>query len=161
MAEADRRDRTGTLLTPAAREWIGHTIELGPETVTARDVLRYLVATGAALPGDDHRDAPAVPPLFYRTLGRRIAPLAEREDDGRWAGLRPPVGEGQVLVGGIEVTVHRDLVVGDTATGRRTLVSLVEKHGRRRDFVLATWRTTWYDAAGDEVLRETVTEIMY
>jgi hypothetical protein len=152
---------SANLLTPAAAAWIGFTTSFPAEPVIARDVLRYMVATGAPLPPDNQREQPRVPPLFYRTLGRRIASVDEIRDDGLWLGLRPTIGVGQVLAGGIDVEFHRELVVGDLASGTRRLDSLTEKSGRKRDFVLAIWIMSLTDATGAEVLRETVTEIMY
>lgn len=149
------------LLTSAASAWIGFTTQSPAEPVIARDVLRYMVATGAPLPDESEWARPRVPPLFYRTLGRRIAPIGELREDGLWLGLRPTIGVGQVLAGGIDVRFHRELVVGDVVIGTRRLESLVEKSGRTRDFVLAAWVMTLRDAAGVDVLRETVSEIMY
>jgi hypothetical protein len=148
-----------SLLTAEVESWIGRTHDFGPEIVTVRDVLRYLVATESPLPppGETVR----VPPLFYRTLGRPLISLDEVGDDGLWLGLRPQVGEGQTMGGGISVQFERELVVGDVVTGRRALVDLVEKVGRRRRFVVATWTTVIWDESGTEMISERVSEVMY
>ena len=149
-----------SLLTDEANSWIGFTTEFAPEPVIRRDVLRFLVATGASLPDENAVDL-RVPPMFYRTLGRRIAPVEALRDDGLWPGLRPTIGVGQVLAAGIEVEFFREVEIGDVLAGRRHLVSLTEKSGRKRDFILALWEMVLSDARKEPVLCESVTEIMY
>lgn len=161
MVDADptRGPEPGTLLTPEVTDWIGREHNFGPEPVLERDVLRYLAATQAALPAKG--TSPRVPRMFYRVLGRPVSEVDRIGDDGLWPDVRPRVGSGQTLGGGIEVQFVRDLVVGDVVTGRRRLVSLEEKTGRRRTFVVATWETTLWDADGVEVVSENVNEILY
>ena len=148
------------LLTPEAEAWIGFSVMLPPEPIIEREVLRYLVATGVPLPAERGASL-RVPPLFYRTLGRRISSVDEIGEDGLWPGLRPNIGVGQVLAGGIDVEFARPLVIGDVIGGERKLTSLTPKSGRKLDFVLARWTTLLTDELGAEVLREDVTEIMY
>lgn len=152
-------DEVTTLLTPEVRAWLGRQHRFGPEPVIERDVLRYLVSTGAPLPGPGEHLR--VPELYYRTLGRPMAEASRIQDDGLWPDIRPVVGIGQTLGGGIEVEFLGELRVGDEVHGVRELVSLEEKFGRRRQFVLATWRTTVWSDDGTELVRETVAEVMY
>lgn len=150
---------SSSLLTDEVKQWVGTEHRFGPEPIIERDVLRYLVGTQARLPAPGERVR--VPAMFYRSIGRPIAEVARVGDDGLWPGLRPAVGTGQTLAGGIDVEFSRELVVGDVITGTRRLISLDEKVGRRKRFVLAVWRSSLLDEDSVEVVRETVSEIMY
>lgn len=159
---------TARLLTERARSWLGVEIELPAVVVSADAVRRFVAGTGDANPvylDDDaaratgYRSAIA-PPLICGALARPVVPRPELAADGRTAALGVPVGEGRAMAGELEVECVRPVYHGTRISGRRRLVSLQEKAGRRRAFVLATWSTEYVDDAGDVVVRETYQQIL-
>ena len=158
----------GSLLTAEALAWVGREVEL-PEVVVSDDNIgRFLAGTGDRNPlyTDDEvarqagHDAAVVPPLACMALSRPVVPVCELASDGRAEILRPPVGAGRAMAGQLEVECVRPLYRGGRVRGRRRLVSLEEKQGRRRRFVLATWQTEYRDQAGELVVRETYQQIL-
>jgi acyl dehydratase len=159
---------TGGLLTEQALSRVGVEVEL-PATVVSTDAVRRFVAgTGDTNPvylDDDAARAAGfrsaiAPPLICSALARPVVPRAELADDGRAAALGVPVGAGRAMAGELEIECLRPLYHGTRITGRRRLVALEEKAGRRRAFVLATWTTEYVDDGGEVLVRETYRQIL-
>lgn len=150
------------LLTDEARAWIGREFDMPEFTVSELDIRRYAAAIGGPVPPQQGADAIplAAQPLLYTALTRPVLAPDDLTVDGLSEDRRAPVGEGRVMFGGIDVELVRALKAGDRVRGRRRLVSLEEKEGRRARFVLATWRTEYADADGEPVIRETSTQIL-
>jgi hydroxyacyl-ACP dehydratase HTD2-like protein with hotdog domain len=155
------------LLTEEARAWIGMEIDLPRAEISPRDVERYLAGCGgsdALLGGIALADAitgTRVPPLIYQAVTGPVAPRRDLTEDGSTAERRPPVGDGQGMAGETEVRFHRPLRVGDALNGRRTLLSLEEKAGRTRRFVVSTWLTEYRDDQGELLITETFRQLLF
>jgi hydroxyacyl-ACP dehydratase HTD2-like protein with hotdog domain len=155
------------LLTAEARTWIGMEIDIPRAEISVRDVERYIVGCGGseALLGGialanvstDSR----VPPLIYQALTGPVAPRRDLTGDGSTAERRPPIGDGQGMAGETEVRFHRPLRVGDALNGRRRLLSLEEKDGRRRRFVVSTWLTEYRGDDGELLITETFRQLLF
>jgi len=147
------------LLTDEARTWIGMELDIECIPLTLADVQRFRVGIG--LPPLADGDEVVVPPMIYQTLSRLPVDQATLTKDGVPADRRPPVGEGRGMNGESQLEFHRPLQLGDHLHGRRRLVSLDPKEGRRRSMVIATWLTEFRDADDELVLVETVQQILY
>ncbi|GAT74946.1 hypothetical protein MHM582_3455 [Microbacterium sp. HM58-2] len=147
------------LLTDEARAWVGREFDMPEFTVSERDIRQYAAALGGPVPPPGADDLSAQP-LLYTALTRPILAPDDLTVDGLSEDRRAPVGEGRVMFGGIDVELVRPLKVGDQVRGRRKLISLEEKEGRRARFVVATWHTEYIDAGGEPVIRETSTQIL-
>ncbi len=149
-----------SLLTDEARAWVGMELDVECVPLTRTEVQRFLVGIGRApLPEGD--TTPDIPPMIYQALSR--APVATQllTKDGMPPDRRPPVGEGRGMHGEVEVTFRRPLRLGDHLRGRRRLVSLEPKQGRRRAIVVSTWLTEFRDADDEVVITETVRQVLY
>jgi len=150
---------TEGLLTDEAKAWIGTELDVECAPLTTAEVQRFRVGTGQAPFASD--DDVVVPPMIYQTLSRAPVDPRALTKDGVPPDRRPPVGEGRGMNGEVELDFHRPLRLGDRLHGRRRLVSLEPKEGRRRSMVVSTWLTEFRDADGDVVLVETVRQILY
>ncbi|MEV8516934.1 MaoC family dehydratase N-terminal domain-containing protein [Dactylosporangium sp. NPDC051484] len=158
-----------SLLSPAAREWVGRTFELSSGVITAEAVLRYVGATNDRTPAYRSVDAAGAiglsripaPALLYMGATRPIVPVDELTFDGVTDDRRPPVGEGAGMAGEISVEFLHPVCVGDSLRGFRTLTDLTLKHGRSRDFVVATWVTEYRNQDDVVVVREVAQQILY
>lgn len=156
------------LLTDAAMAWVGREFALPAATVSDESVRRFVVGTGDANPvylDDDAAraagyDAAIAPPLICSALCRPVAPRAALTEDGRAEALVPPVGLGRAMAGETEVECLAPIYRGTRVSGRRRLDSLVAKEGKRRRFVVATWRTEYTDERGAVLVRETYRQIL-
>ncbi|WP_256839180.1 MaoC family dehydratase [Ornithinimicrobium faecis] len=154
-------DTAKGLLTEEAKSWVGMEIDYPEFEITARDIARYAAGMGNPVP--PYVDPPgnaSAQPLLYTALIRPIVESGTLTEDGLTQDRRAPVGEQRVMFGGIDIEMLRPLVVGDKVHGRRRLESMEEKQGRRENFVLATWKTTYWDANGETVMRETSLQIL-
>ncbi|WP_161958456.1 MaoC family dehydratase [Ornithinimicrobium cavernae] len=154
-------DTASGLLTDEARSWVGMEIEYPEFEITARDIARYASGMGNPVPAYvDPPDDLTAQPLLYTALIRPIVESGTLTEDGLTQDRRAPVGEKRVMFGGIDIEIVRPLVAGDKIHGKRRLESLEEKQGRRENFVLATWKTTYWDADDTVVMRETSLQIL-
>lgn len=147
------------VLTDEARAWVGMELDIACSPLTLADVQRFRVGVGLA-PLAEH-DEVVIPPMIYQALSRQPIDPTMLTRDGVPPDRRPPVGEGRGMNGEVEVMFHRPLRLGDQLRGRRRLVSLEPKQGRRRMMVLSTWLTEFRDPDGDLVLVETMRQILY
>lgn len=153
-----------SLLTPEIEAWVGQEIEFTSEPITASEARRFIAASGDDHPGfltQGDGDAGQVPPMLYYGVTRPFVPAADLCEDGTVFEHRPIVGTGQTMGGSVEVEWRRPVRVGDRLRGRRRLDSLTEKSGRRRDFVIARWRTEYRDADGELVVLETYEQLLF
>jgi len=153
---------TDDLLSDEARAWIGMELDVPCAPLTLADVQRFRVGVGQApLSAEEAEQGVVVPPMIYQTLSRQPVDPAGLTRDGVPPDRRPPVGEGRGMNGEVELELRRPLRLGDQLHGRRRLVSLEPKQGRRRAMVVSTWVTEFRDADDDVVLVETVRQILF
>ncbi len=158
-----------SLLTAEARAWIGRKIAFNCDPVSVSEGRRFVAATGddnPRYPAPSEAGVPAaegqvLPPMLYYGATRPFAFESGFAADGTVEEHRPFVGTGQTMGGTLEIEWARDLRAGDRLSGVRTLVSLEEKQGRSRTFVLAVWETEYTDATGALVVRERYDQILF
>lgn len=151
---------TDNLLTEEARAWIGMELDVGCVPLTRTELQRFLVGIGQAPVADDDTD-PAIPPMIYQALSRLPAATQSLTKDGMTQDRRPPIGQGRGMNAGIELEFHRQLRLGDRLHGRRKLVSLEPKQGKRNPMVISTWLTEFRDADGELVIVETARQVLF
>ena len=151
---------TDHLVTDEARAWVGMEVDVECIPLTFAVLQRFLVGIGQE-PIASADDDIEIPPMIYQALCRLPVAVAHLTPDGVPPDRRPPVGEGRGMNGEVELEFRRPLRLGDNLRGRRRLVSLEPKQGRRRALVLATWLTEFCDADGDVVIVETVRQILF
>lgn len=157
------------LLTDEIRaKWIGHHVEVDGDEITESMIKQFVYATE-----DDHpaylSDGSAseagverlAPPLLYQAVTRPYVPLSSYNADGTTKEIRPIVGSGQSMGGTLSTEFVRPLRVGDRLSGVRTLVSMDEKKGARRQFVLVVWETEYRDQNGELIIRERYEQIIF
>lgn len=158
----------GDLLTPEALAWLGRQVEIQGDEVTESMVQQYVFASE-----DDHpaylSDASAedagtervAPPMLYQAAVRPYVPLSEYSSDGIVQDNRPVIGSGQSVGGTLSVEWVRPLKIGDRLSGVKTLVSMEEKNGSSRKFVVVGWETEYRDQHGEVVIREHYEQICF
>lgn len=158
----------GTLLTSDALEWIGRQIEVNGDEITESMVQQYVYASEDDHPAyvsDTSADAVGtsrvVPPMLYQAATRPYVPLNKYSSDGIVIENRPVIGTGQSVGGTLAVQWVRPLKIGDRLSGLKTLVSMEEKAGSRRTFVVVTWETNYTDQKGEVVIRESYEQICF
>lgn len=157
-----------TLLTPEMLEWVGRSFEFTSDPISPSDARGFIAASGDDNPlyslpdagGEADPDIP-VPPMLYYAVTRPFAPSKDFAEDGTVKELRPLIGKGQTMGGGVEMEWLEPLTLGDRLHGTRTLASLTEKKGRRRDFVVAEWVTEYRDAKDSLKVRERYEQILF
>ena len=157
-----------TLLKEAALAWIGRKIEVQGDEITVAMLQQYVFASE-----DDHpayvsassaADAGTewvVPPMLYQAATRPFKPLSDYSPDGLVVENRPVIGSGQSLGGNLSVQWIRPLRIGDRLSGVKTLVSMKEKRGSNRNFVIVSWETEYRDQNGEVVIRESYEQICF
>jgi len=151
---------TAPLLTDEARQWVGTETDIECVPLSRSELQRFLVGIGMAptrLPDEEV----IVPPMIYQTLCRLPVEISTLTKDGMPQDRRPPVGEGRGMNGQVTLDFKRPLRIGDVLRGKRRLVSLEPKEGRRRSMVVATWWTEFRDADDHVVLVETVQQLLF
>lgn len=158
----------GSLLDDEARSWIGRRIEIEGDEITETMVRQFICATEDAHPAyvSDRTAADAatervVPPMLYQGATRPYVPLSDYAPDGTVRENRPIIGSGQSMGGTLSVEWLRPLRVGDRLTGVRTLLSMDEKVGSTRQFVVVVWETEYRDQNGEVVIREQYEQIVF
>lgn len=158
----------GVLLDEEALAWVGRQVEVEGDEITESMVQQYVFASE-----DDHpaylSDASAaaagtervVPPMLYQAATRPYKPLSEYSPDGIVVENRPVIGSGQSVGGTLSVDWIRPLRVGDRLSGVKTLVSMKEKDGSKRKFVVVLWETEYRDQIGELVIRERYEQICF
>ena len=99
--------------------------------------------------------------MLYYGATRPLAPSDDFMEDGTVAEHRPLIGSGQTMGGSVEMEWLEPLMLGDQLCGTRTLASLQEKTGRKRDFVIAEWITEYRDKTGRLLVRERYEQILF
>ena len=156
-----------SLLTSEVMSWVGRSIEFWSDPISPTEVRRFVSASGDdnpryALPETpEGSEETPVPPMLYYAVTRPLVPASELADDGTVHEHRPMIGTGQTMGGSVEVEWLRPLALNDRLRGVRTLASLNEKRGRRRDFVVAEWITEYWDKEGALVVRERYEQILF
>ncbi len=148
------------LITEEARAWIGMELEVPCVPLTRSELQRFLVGIGQA-PVPDDVLKPPIPPMIYQALSRPPLATNSLTKDGMPPDRRPPVGQGRGMNGGIELEFRRELRLGDHLHGRRRLLALEPKQGKRNPMVISTWVTEFRDAVGEIVILETVRQILF
>lgn len=155
------------LITDEAIAWVGYESDLDSAILTKEDVLRYLVSTGDRNPiYTDDRVANAagygsriVPHLLHMSASRPASSYREVSEDGT-VDRRPSVGQGRAVAGEVDIEFFGYFREGDCVEGRRKLASLEEKFGDHGAFVVATWATDYFNAAGDKIIAEIYRQIL-
>lgn len=158
----------GALLTDDALAWVGRQVEVKGDEITESMVQQfvfaseddhpaYVSATSAAAAGTER----VVPPMLYQAAIRPYVPLSEYSSDGIVLENRPVIGSGQSVGGTLSVQWIRPLRIGDRLSGVKTLVSMEEKDGSRRKFVVVVWETEYRDQKGELVIRERYEQICF
>ena len=158
----------GSLLNDEALSWVGRRIEIEGDEITETMVRQFIYATEDAHPAyvSDLTAADAgtprvVPPMLYQGATRPYVPLSDYAPDGTVKENRPIIGSGQAMGGTLSVEWLRPLRVGDRLTGTRTLLSMNEKNGSTRQFVVVIWQTEYRDQNGEVVIREQYEQIVF
>nr|WP_306265451.1 MaoC family dehydratase N-terminal domain-containing protein [Pararhizobium sp. IMCC3301] len=157
-----------SLLTPEIEAWVGRSFEFKSDPISLSDARGFVAASGDDNPlyqlpgvGEEPLQSIPVPPMLYYAATRPFALSEDFAEDGTVTELRPLVGTGQTMGGGVEMEWHEPLVLGDKLNGIRTLASLNEKSGRKRDFVIAEWITEYRDSSGRLKVRERYEQILF
>lgn len=156
------------LLTPEIMEWVGRSITFSSDPISLSEARRFIAASGDdnplyALPdvGEDAGGKTLVPPMLYYGITRPLARTDDFAEDGTVAEHRPLIGTGQTMGGSVEMEWFEPLMLDDQLQGTRTLASLQEKTGRKRDFVIAEWITEYRDGTGRLLVRERYEQILF
>lgn len=158
-----------SLITEDARAWIGRQVTFICDPIPVSEARRFVAATGDDHPRFPHPHAAGIPPAADTILPPMLyygatRPFAFQDDfapDGTVEDHRPIVGTGQTMGGTLDIAWARDLRPGDRLSGTRTLMSLEEKAGRNRAFVLAVWLTEYTDETGATVVEERYEQILF
>lgn len=158
-----------SLISEEARAWIGRQVTFTCDSIAVSEARRFVAATGDDHPlfphPQDTGEPPAaeavLPPMLYYGATRPFAFEGDFAPDGTVEEHRPIIGTGQTMGGTLDIEWERDLRPGDRLTGTRTLLSLDEKAGRSRTFVLALWLTEYSDDAGATVVKERYEQILF
>ena len=156
------------LLTPEIMAWIGRSFEFQSDPISLSDARAFIAASGDDNPlyempeiGAEPASDVIVPPMLYYAVTRPFVSSEDFAEDGTVMELRPHVGTGQTMGGSVEMTWLAPLHLGDKLFGKRTLVSLNEKEGRRRTFVIAEWVTDYRTQDGVLKVRERYEQILF
>ena len=157
-----------TLLTPDIMEWVGRSFDFESDPISLSDARAFIAASGDDNPryqlpevGEPVTVEACVPPVLYYGVTRPFAPSEDLAEDGTVTELRPLIGTGQTMGGSVEMEWLEPLMLGEQLSGTRTLVSLTEKEGRRRTFVIAEWLTEYRNAEGRLKVRERYEQILF
>lgn len=158
----------GVLLDDDALAWIGRQVKVEGDEITESMVQQYVCASEDDHPAyvSDSSAAAAgtervVPPMLYQAATRPFKPLSEYSADGIVVENRPVIGGGQSVGGTLSVEWIRPLRVGDRLSGVKTLISMKEKDGSTRKFVVVKWETEYRDQIGELVIRERYEQICF
>ena len=157
-----------SLLTPDILAWVGRSFAFKSDPISLSEARRFIAASGDDNPlyslpkvGEAPDESTPVPPMLYYASTRPLAPSEDFADDGTVAEHRPLIGTGQTMGGSVEMEWLETLMLGDQLQGTRTLASLTEKKGRKRDFVVAEWITEYRDQNGRPMVRERYEQILF
>ena len=157
-----------SLLTADILDWVGRSFSFVSDPISLSEARRFIAASGddnplyaLPAPGEPAEAETPVPPMLYYAITRPLAPSDDFVEDGTVAEHRPLVGTGQTMGGSVEMEWLEPLSLGDQLHGTRTLVSLNEKSGRKRDFVIAEWLTEYRDKDGRLLVRERYEQILF
>lgn len=157
-----------SLLTPEIMQWVGRSFEFQSDPVSLSDARAFIAASGDDNPlyelpeiGTEPNFSTTVPPMLYYAVTRPFVSSEGFAEDGTVTELRPLIGSGQTMGGSVEMDWFAPLHIGDQLTGRRTLASLVEKEGRRRNFVIAEWVTEYRTQDNELKVHERYEQILF
>lgn len=158
----------GALLDEDALAWIGRQMTVEGDEITESMVQQYVFASEDDHPAYVSESSAAaagtervVPPMLYQAAARPYKPLRDYSPDGIVVENRPVIGSGQSVGGTLSVEWIRPLRIGDRLSGVKTLVSMMEKDGSTRKFVVVKWETEYRDQIGELVIRERYEQICF
>ena len=156
------------LLTPEIMAWVGRSFEFRSDPISLSDARAFIAASGDDNPlyempeiGAEPASDVIVPPMLYYAVTRPFVSSGDFAEDGTVMELRPHIGTGQTMGGSVEMEWFEPLMLDDRLHGTRTLASLQEKTGRKRDFVIAEWITEYRDRTGRLLVRERYEQILF
>lgn len=148
-----------SIITEAARAWLGRSDPPIRVEISRRDIIRYSVATEQRLTkflqGDE------APPMFLFGALRPIVPIEDLGPDGLVkTSLVPDLPLKRVMAGGTKCRYFRPVQPGDVLVATRSLSDMYEKTGSLGPLVFLVYRIDVATEAGTPVMEEVQTRIL-